>query len=102
MQMHCLGTLMDLHPQKVWVSQRCKLLLFDNVGDEISVLLQLTPCKDDIAPAVLAMELKKDQQVVVILIILSRAGDKQQACKIVSQASLFGIDNNVLYYIDPK
>ena len=32
----------------------------DNVVDEKSVLPQLTPCKDDIGPAVLAMEQKKD------------------------------------------
>jgi len=77
----------------------------DNVVDEKSVLPQLTPCKDDIGPAVLAMEQKKDQHVVKLFNHIESGklpGDKQRACKIVSQARLFGINNNVLYYSDPE
>ena len=80
-------------------------IVHDNAVDEMSVLLQLTPCKDDIGPAVLTMEQKKDQHVVELFNYSESGelpGDKQRACMIVSQASLFGIDNNVLYFIDPK
>ena len=51
------------------------------------------------------MEQKKDQHVAEVL-SYNESGvlpeDKQRTHKIVSQASQFGIDNNVLYFIDPK
>ena len=77
-----------------------------NVVDDMSVLLKLAPSNDDdIGPAVLAMEQKKDQHVAEVLSYIESGvlpGDKQRAHKIVSQANQFGIDNNVLYFIDPK
>ena len=54
---------------------------------------------------VLAVEQRKDNQIAAILTYLTTGilpTDDQHARRVISQASLFGIEGGVLHYINPK
>ena len=75
--------------------------------DEVPVLLELEPYSStsDTNRETLATEQQKDHQVAEILTYLRTGAlpkEEQRARKIAAQANLFGMDDNVLYYIDPK
>ena len=75
--------------------------------DEVPVLLELEPYSStsNTNLETLATEQQKDHRVAEILTYLKTGAlpkEEQRACKIAAQANLFGMDNSVLYYIDPK
>ena len=73
--------------------------------DDISVLLELEPLNSEFNPETLASEQQKDHRVIEILTYIKTGTlpkEEQRAHKMAAQANLFGIENDVLYFIDPK
>lgn len=90
---------------EIQVASVSKCTIECDVDDDISVLLRLGPDCKDVNPVTIAVEQKKDQRIVELMTYLGTEAlpkEEQRARKIVAQASLFGIEDGVLYYIDPK
>ena len=67
-----------------------------NEVNDISVLLQLEPNSNDVSTELLALEQKKDHSLTDLLTYLkvgTLPREEHQACKVVAQASLFGIED---------
>ena len=73
--------------------------------NDLSTYLSIEPANSDIEPEVLAVEQRKDDQIATMLTYLTTGvlpTDERHTRRVISQASLLGIDKGVLYFIDPK